>query len=1153
MNKVKIKYKNICPITKNIAEIQEILKYGESKEIYNKFKKKFQELLKSNRCEDLKHAKDLCYIEKKVKKFKKFFYSKFKTQPFSLQIYWAKKFFKKESFSIIAPTGIGKTTFGIILACFIEGKTYYIVPTKILLNEIEKRFLNLNTNKKILTIKTAKDKKLLNEDFDILITTSQFIHKNFHLLPKNFNLVFIDDADSMIRQPKNIDKVLKLIGFNDNDINNALKIIDSKRKKEYEKIDSFKNNIDFKNKGQIIVASATLTPKTKRVNLFRELLNFEIGAPSTFLRNIEDLYEESPLEDLFEKSVDCIKKLGNGGFVFLTSDFSQEDLEKYIEYLKNNQINAISYKKFNKKNIDLFIKGDINVIVGFSNIRNPLTRGIDLPHVVRYTLFLGIPKFKINLKLNYSPARLLMILIAIKNFYENKIELRNDLSYLKKYSFLKEENVLENERIKQRIEQIKEKIEKIFNSKDFFEKIKNDPNLVIENINGEYYLSIPDPKGYIQASGRCSRLFPLGLTKGVSILLSENQKLFKNLLYKLIVLGYKIKFKDFKNVDIEKILKDVDKDREIVKKFFEGKEFEFTDPIKTSLIIVESPIKARTIANFFGRPLRRRYGNLWVYEISIGDRIINIVATLGHIVDLVRKVGYYGVEKNDYFLPIFQPIKICTKCFRNVEAEDKFCEVCKNKEFFDKTNIIEILQNLANEVQEVYISTDPDSEGEKIALDLYAYIYPYNKNLKRIELHEITKEEFLNRFKQPRKIKESLVCAQIVRRIADRWVGFSLSNDLQKKFRNLNLSAGRVQTPVLGWIIDRDLERKEKYYIIRFLLDDKKFVDFAFENKEDVKKIKENKNNINVLIKFKNIREIEKPPLPPFQTSDLLREAWNILKMDAVTTMKTAQDLFERGLITYHRTDSYYTSSVGIDIAEEFLIKNNKENLFKPRNWGKQGTHECIRPTKPLTVDEIIEQNILNQEEILSKKHLSLYGLILNRFISSQASNAKIKKAKVLIEISGPNMKFKKIQDYIIDIIDKGYLEFFTDVYPFKLNEGSYNIKDLIINRFSKVPPYTNATIIEEMKKKKLGRPSTYSTIIETLFSRKYTISRKGFIIPTSLGKKIYNYLNAKYKDFISEKFTREIEDKMDKIEKNKIDYQNVLLELFNKLFIIKK
>ena len=1166
MNEIKAEYLKICPIDKNRAEIKEIFEFKECKKDYFILKQKFDELLNKAECDKLKESKSLCEVENKLKAFERFFNEIFGVTPFSLQKYWAKRSLKGESFSIIAPTGFGKSTFGIIFCLFLSeilkiGKIYYIVPTKILLREIENKFFNFSQklNLKILAIKSSKDKEKLSEDIDILITTSQFLHKNFSLLPKDFKFLYIDDADSMIRQPKNIDKVLNLIGFKNEDIEKALKIIDLKRKGNYQEAEKLKIEIDFTNKGQIIAASATLSPKTKRINLFRELLNFEIGLSSTYLRNIEDLYiEVNNFNDLYRLSVEWIKKLGYGGFIFLSDDFSKEELQKYTNFLKQNEINAITYEEFNSKNKILFEKKEIQVVVGFSNIRNPLTRGIDLPHIVRYAVFIGVPKFKLPLKLNYSPRNLFILLLSlkeyIKSYYENEFQLAKDLVFLRKYSFLKEEQVLENENIKNKLENIKNKLEDFLKNEENLEKIKKDPRLSIIKDEENYFLLVSDPRGYIQASGRTSRLYPLGLTKGLSLLIVENKKVFENLKIKLRLLGYKIDFKEAKNniAEIENIIKEIDKDREIVKKFIEGDIKEFKDPVKTCLIIVESPTKAKTIANFFGKPSRRSFQNYWVYEVSIGDYIINIIATLGHFVDLVQNEGFYGVKReNNYFVPIFEPLKICKKCSRHIGIDKNKCDICGSTEFLNKEILIEFLRKLANEVQEIYLATDPDTEGEKIAFDLYVYLFPYNEKIKRIEMHEITKEEFLRRFKEPRDINTSLVCAQLTRRISDRWVGFSLSEELQDYFKNLNLSAGRVQTPVLGWIIKNDeLRKKEKYYIGRFYYNNENFIEFNFDDKELAKKIRKNKNNLILEIeKVKEEENIINPP-PPYQTSDLLRDAWNILRLDAQTTMNLAQDLFERGLITYHRTDSYYVSDFGKGIAKEFLQKQNKEEISYLRSWGEPGTHECIRPTKPFTVDELIEQSILAQEQILSRNHLRLYNLILNRFIASQSKPAKVRNLVLKVKLKVKDEVILEDQkEFVSEIIENGFNEFLNNLRPLKIDPGNYNVINIILTRFPKYPPYTNASLVEEMKNRGLGRPSTYSNIIQTLLERRYVISNKGYLVPTNNGKKIFEYLQEKYPDLISENFTKYLEEAMDKIETNELDYQAVLKNLFIRVF----
>ncbi len=1157
--KVRAEYLKICPIDKNRAGIDEIIKFKECLSDYHRFGLDYPKLLKNNKyCHLLKESSFLCQVENNLLLFKKYFKKLTNYQPFHLQIYWAKRLLKGESFSIIAPTGFGKSTFGIIFSLFSveilkEKKIYYLVPTKILINEIEKRFNNFNKRNKV-KILAIQDRQKFSDDFDILITTTQFLHKNFELLPKNFKFIYIDDADSMIRQPKNIDKVLKLIGFNDEEIETAFKVIDTKRKKDYQNAEILKKNIDFTNKGKLVISSATLTPRTKRINLFRELLNFEIGSSQTYLRNIVDFYENlENKNDIFQQSLKWIKKLGAGGFVFLSDDYRKDDLNYYLNFLAQAGVKAISYEKFNKRNRELFELNEIDIVVGFSNIRNPLTRGIDLPHVVRYALFLGIPKFKLPLRISYSPKNLLLIILTFQKYLKESYEdILTDIKFLKKYSFLKEDKVLENKNLKNKIEIIQNKINGFLNDPEFLNKVKNDPNLNIINENGLNFLLIPDARGYIQASGRTSRLYPLGLSQGLSIVLVDNEKLFNSLKNKLRIIGYKIEFLNDNN-KLEEVIKKVDEDRKLIKKIIkEDEKIFFYDPIKTVLIIVESPTKAKTIANFFGKPAKRIYNNFLLYEVSLGNYLINIVATLGHFVDLVYNEGIYGVKKNNSeFIPIFEPLKTCSNCGRHTEINLNQCPICNSQNFFNKEKLIDILRAKSNEFQEIYLMTDPDIEGEKIAFDLFVYLYPFNQNIKRIELHEITKEEFLNKFKTPRKLNLNLVCSQITRRIADRWIGFSLSQELQEEFKNLNLSAGRVQTPVLGWLINNDLERKNnKIYFIRAFFNQNNYLDFKITNKDLIKEIRKLKNNLQIKVEINNEKIETLNPPPPLQTSELLKEAWNYLKLDPQTTMALAQNLFERGYITYHRTDSIYVSEFGRDLAYEFLNKNNELSLFYRKSWGKPGTHECIRPTKPLTTEEIIEQSLLNQTELLSRRHLRLYELILKRFIASQCKPTKVKKLILNFKLLSNNKTLIKDKKEIIsEIVEEGFNKFYSNFYFFNIEPKIYNIESIKINRFSAVPPYTNASIIDEMKKKGLGRPSTYSLIIQTILDRKYAIIKSGYLIPTNQGKKIYYYLIEKYKDLVEEQFTKKLESEMDKIEKGRINYQQILFNLFSRLF----
>lgn len=1146
-------YLEICPLDRRGAFSEEIFNYGLCEKDYLFFKKNLWELKEQKIDEKfLKDYAEEYLVYQKLKEYKEFFEKNLGFPPFRLNLYWAQRVFKHESFTIIAPTGIGKTTFGIVISHFYPGKIYYLVPSKILLNEIERKLNLIKSTKRILVIKKPQDKeKIFNQDFDILVTTSNFLHKNFENLPKDFDLVFIDDADSLIRQPKNIDKVLKLVGVTDEEINKALEIIEKKRKaKNFDDFQSIeKLEIDPQTKGIIIAASATLTPKTKRINLFREILGFEIGSSSTYLRNIEEIYELLPENLLWQKSVEWIKKLGDGGFIFLSDNYNKDDLKKYLEFLEKNNISAISYEKFTPKNLKRFLDSEIKVIVGFSNIRNPLTRGIDLPQKVRYALFVGVPKFILSLKISYSPTQLFWLSLTLREILdeEDKNFLNRYLNFLKKISYLREEDVLANENLKNKLEPIKEFLEKKISAPTILEKLQNHPRLVLEKRGGDFILIVSDPRGYLQASGRTSRLFPLGLTKGLALILAENEKLLKHLEDKLKIIGYQTKFKKINEVNLENILKKIDEDREIVKKVFRGEEFQFKDPIETALVIVESPTKAKTISNFFGKPARRIKNGLTVYEVSLGNLHLNICATMGHFVDLVYSRGYYGVEiKDGDFYPIFQYLKICQNCGRHLDFSENTCPVCGSAKIFTKKNLIESLQKIASEVNKVYLASDPDAEGEKIAYDLLNFLYPYNQNIVRLELHEITKEEFLRRIKEPREINLNLVKAQLIRRIADRWVGLYLSEKIQKHFKNLNLSAGRVQTPILGWVLERSNEVKNKIYFLNVETDGGNF-SFLVEEREKIKKIKKlfKEGELKLKIKIEDLKEKEVKPLPPYETNTLLKDAFNFFKFSAETTMNLAQALFERGLITYHRTDSLYISDFGKFLAKDYLEENNKIEIYQPRNWGEPGTHEGIRPTRALDVNDLIEEMIINGRRDLNANHLKLYGLIFNRFLASQAKEAKIKEAKIKIFLDD----LEKESNEVVEIIESGYLEFFKNLRKNEIKEGEFLVKKIKVKRGSRIFYYSQGELIETMKTRGLGRPSTYASFIQTLLERKYVINKNGYLIPTSWGEKIYTYVREKYPLYTDENFTKILEEKMDKVEGGLLDYKEVLKEIFDKLF----
>jgi reverse gyrase len=277
----------------------------------------------------------------------------------------------------------------------------------------------------------------------------------------------------------------------------------------------------------------------------------------------------------------------------------------------------------------------------------------------------------------------------------------------------------------------------------------------------------------------------------------------------------KVDWKVFHELNLDMIIKEIDQDREKVKRFKDSSSV--SNPknlINTALIIVESPTKAKTIASLMGKHVFYRYNNLRTYEAFKKDFLYVIVSSEGHIVDLVHYHNlqegiFYGVAfKDNKFIPIYSPIKVCVRCNKKVEEDEEYCIYCKASDFKEKNDVIQGLRLLASFTDKVLIGTDPDREGEKIAWDIYLLLKPFNNNIKRIRFHEITVKAINEALSNPSIIDENLVKAQLVRRIEDRWIGFKLSEIIQVKFNKKTLSAGRVQTPVLGFIVERTEQEK---------------------------------------------------------------------------------------------------------------------------------------------------------------------------------------------------------------------------------------------------------------------------------------------------------------------------------------------------------
>lgn len=1063
-----------------------------------------------------------------------------KSPPWSLQIAWARRVFLGRSFALLAPTGVGKTSFGVSMSSYLAKKgkkTYIIVPTRLLVEQITEKLLLFGVEKKTILAfgdegSDRREKKLQLKEgfFNVLITTSMFLYKNYDIIPRFFDFIFIDDVDSFLKTAKNIDKVLLLLGFSEESIEKALNLIKlrSKRYKEEHdrsQIEYFLKELkELRQKNRVlVVSSATSTPKSDRVRLFKELLGFEVGAPMFYLRNVVDVYTKSNLP-LYE----WIKELGQGGLVFVPSDVGREKIAEIIKELQTQGISAISYEDVSESTLRKFENGQIDVIIGIASYRNPLARGLDLPHAIRYALFWGVPKIVISLKFETNISHLLWALSSLrsaitKNLPQYITKVDRWISQLRHLQHFSEDFLSTKPWLNDKAKRLREEIHSFLNSDIFINLMSSSNEVTLRRLQDGYYMVISDATGYLQASGRTSRMFAGGVTKGLSLLIVDDERAFTHLQKKLRWFSEEIKFKELGEIDLSQILREIDEDREKIKKIKLGEiSSGHKEILKPVLIIVESPNKARTIANFFGKAIRRKIGEQEVLETSVEDKYLMITSSFGHILDLCTEGGFYGVKVNEEVVPIYEPID-------------------------NRESIIQSLRLISEEVFEVLIATDPDTEGEKIGWDILMLLMPFVNKIRRMEFHEVTKKAIINSLKNPRDFHESLVKAQILRRVADRWIGFEFSRLLWKEFGTNILSAGRVQTPVLGWIIAKEAEYRKRIYkvIVRIGVNRKPLrVEFVFEEKDKAKQFFENLKEVEVTIN--TVIEEERHPPPPLRTDTLLKEANDKLRFSVPLTMQLAQILFELGFITYHRTDSIRVSDYGISLAKEYVKEEFAEEYFAGRSWSQEGAHECIRPTKPLDGNELRALVLSGQIEGLSRDHVLLYDLIFKRFIASQMRPIKVKEAEICIKALGEEKNLRVCTDIL------------TDGWNRMVSFDTYNIQEGIINvennkEFRSEPKaflYTQGELVQEMREKGIGRPSTYATIVEKLLERHYVIEKKGRLIPTKLGKKVYQYLlqYEKVRNFLSENFTKHLEKLMDEVEEGKGDYEYILKQLYTQI-----
>jgi DNA topoisomerase-1 len=541
----------------------------------------------------------------------------------------------------------------------------------------------------------------------------------------------------------------------------------------------------------------------------------------------------------------------------------------------------------------------------------------------------------------------------------------------------------------------------------------------------------------------------------------------------------------------------------------------------SKIIIVESPKKAKEISKFVGK-----------------DFVVK--ATIGHFKDLPE--DKIGVD-----LKTFEP---------------SFVIKSKNHK-----KILSEIKKLAKD-GEVYIATDPDREGYAIGYFMYEELKRKAKDIKRVEFHEITPKHIKERLKNAENFENTnfgLFNAFLGRRVGDRIVGYILSPIASREIGG-RFSVGRVQSPAVRLIVEREEEIKnfkpKPYYVLSVLLEKDKDKITAFYEKqkiEDKRIAEEIYNNIKG-IKFAEVKDvikkdIKQSPKPPFTTSVLQQVASSQLRFSPEKTMLLAQDLFENGLITYHRTDSVRMSDEAIKGIRD-LIKNlyGKEYLSpKIRKYKSKNTqadaHEGIRITNFVPWEE---QEKLIEEKGLSEDHKKLLSLIYKRSVASQMADAiysrttaKFNIGEYIFKTTGSVIKFPGYKK-VYNIEDSKNSE---NIIPdLKIGEKLKKLEEKLEEKFTKPPArYTEGSLVKKLEDLGIGRPSTYATIIKTIKDRGYVIKEGNALKPTENAYHLIEYLDNNYKWVIDYNFTKEMEDYLDEVEANKKDWKGFVKEIYKR------
>ena len=573
-------------------------------------------------------------------------------------------------------------------------------------------------------------------------------------------------------------------------------------------------------------------------------------------------------------------------------------------------------------------------------------------------------------------------------------------------------------------------------------------------------------------------------------------------------------------------------------------------PRKGTLVIVESPAKARTVGRFLGKG----------YTVK---------ASVGHVRDLLRSKLSVDVDNN--FEPRYR---------------------VPNK----KRDIVKELKKDAERAEEIYLATDPDREGEAIAWHLLESVEIEPERTKRVVFHEITEDAIDHAFNEPRPINMDLVDAQQARRVLDRLVGYKISPLLWRKVRS-RLSAGRVQSAALRIVVEReraiqDFVPEEYWSIEADLLQPQKPPQFrarltkidgenlSIPSEETMAEVRDDMREAAYSVENVKRGSRKRRPSAPFTTSTMQQEASQRLRFTARKTMQIAQQLYEGlelsggeqiGLITYMRTDSTHVAEQAVQATRTFIADTYGETYvpeappqYKTRTQRAQEAHEAVRPTS-------VKRTPQSLKKCLTRDQYRLYSLIWNRLVASQMNPARYETLSIQVAGKSPGHAYtlrvaasSLVFDGFLKVYadprktngddnshgkasDRGDMKAEMDQLPALVAQDQLDLIELHTEQHFTQPPgrFTDATLVRALEEHGIGRPSTYAPIISTLRTRGYIVREKRRLVPTEIGEIVNDLMVEYFADIVDLGFTAQMEAELDEIAEGKLDWPDVIARFY--------